>query len=167
MFFLGAAFMLLETKGVTQLSLLFGSTWVVNSVVIGAFLTMGFLANLWVMFRPVSPRLTYALLFISLLLGLFISPVHFIASSATLKVIAAGLLVGIPVFFSGIVFSNSFRMVTRPERALAVNLFGAMAGGILENTVMLGGINLLARIIREKEDAESLFCYKHGVKSMF
>jgi SAM-dependent methyltransferase len=143
MFFLGAAFMLLETKCVTHLSLLFGSTWIVNSLVIGSFLTMGFLANLWAMFRPVSPRLTYALLFISLLLGLLISPVHFIASSATLKVIAAGLLVGIPVFFSGIVFSNSFRVVAHPEKALAVNLFGAMAGGILENTVMLGGINLL------------------------
>src|ERR1035441_497840 len=25
----------------------------------------------------------------------------------------------------------------------------------------------LARIIRENEDAEDLFCYKHGVKSMF
>src|SRR5271169_6067735 len=25
----------------------------------------------------------------------------------------------------------------------------------------------LARIIRENEDAEALFCYKHGVKSMF
>ena len=30
MFFLGAAFMLLETKAVVQLALLFGSTWLVN-----------------------------------------------------------------------------------------------------------------------------------------
>jgi SAM-dependent methyltransferase len=143
MFFLGAAFMLLETKGITQLSLLFGSTWIVNSVVIGTFLTMGFLANLWVLVRPVSLRFTYVLLFISLLLGLVISPSHFASSSAAMKVIAAGLLVGIPVFFSGIVFSSSFRVTSHPERALAVNLFGATAGGILENAVMLGGINTL------------------------
>jgi SAM-dependent methyltransferase len=143
MFFLGAAFMLLETKGITQLSLLFGSTWIVNSVVIGTFLTMGFLANLWVLVRPVSLRFTYVLLFISLLLGLVISPSHFVASSGAMKVIAAGLLVGIPVFFSGIVFSSSFRATSHPERALAVNLFGATAGGILENAVMLGGINTL------------------------
>ena len=32
MFFLGAGFMLLETKGVVHLALLFGSTWVVNSL---------------------------------------------------------------------------------------------------------------------------------------
>ena len=37
MFFLGAAFMLLETKAVVQMALLFGSTWVVNSAV---FLTV-------------------------------------------------------------------------------------------------------------------------------
>ena len=143
MFFLGAAFMLLETKGITQLSLLFGSTWIVNSVVIGAFLTMGFLANLWVLVRPVSLRLTYILLFISLFLGLVVSPSHFIASSAAMKVIAAGLLVGIPVFFSGIVFSRSFSVIAHPEKGLGVNLFGAIAGGILENAVMLGGINTL------------------------
>lgn len=143
MFFLGAAFMLLETKGITHLSLLFGSTWVVNSVVIGTFLTMGFLANLWVLVRPVSLRFTYVLLFISLLLGLVISPSRFFASSAAMKVVAAALLVGIPVFFSGIVFSSSFRVSSHPEKALAVNLFGAIAGGILENAVMLGGINTL------------------------
>lgn len=57
--------------------------------------------------------------------------------------IAAGLLVGVPVFFSGIIFSTSFRVSSRPEKALAVNLFGAIAGGILENAVMLGGINTL------------------------
>ena len=33
MFFLGAAFMLLEAKAVVQMALLFGSTWLVNSLV--------------------------------------------------------------------------------------------------------------------------------------
>src|SRR5262249_12825726 len=33
MFFLGAGFMLLETKAVVQLALLFGSTWLVNALV--------------------------------------------------------------------------------------------------------------------------------------
>ena len=33
MFFLGAAFMLLETKAIVHLALLFGSTWLVNSAV--------------------------------------------------------------------------------------------------------------------------------------
>src|SRR6185295_9635753 len=48
MFFLGAGFMLLETKGVVHMALLFGSTWIVNSVVFFAILVMILLANLFV-----------------------------------------------------------------------------------------------------------------------
>ena len=45
MFFLGAGFMLLETKGVVHMALLFGSTWMVNSVVFVAILVMILLAT--------------------------------------------------------------------------------------------------------------------------
>jgi len=41
--------MLLETKGVVHMALLFGSTWVVNSVVFVSILVMILLANLFVM----------------------------------------------------------------------------------------------------------------------
>ena len=47
LFFLGAGFMLVETKAVVTMALLFGSTWVVNSVVFLAVLVMILLANLW------------------------------------------------------------------------------------------------------------------------
>src|SRR5262249_40936896 len=49
MFFLGAAFMLLETKAVVQLALLFGSTWLVNSLVFSAVLILILFANLYVL----------------------------------------------------------------------------------------------------------------------
>ena len=49
MFFLGAAFMLLETKAVVQLALLFGSTWLVNSLVFFTALILILLANLYVL----------------------------------------------------------------------------------------------------------------------
>jgi hypothetical protein len=48
-FFLGAGFMLLETKAVVQLALLFGSTWVVNSMVFFTVLVMILLANTYVL----------------------------------------------------------------------------------------------------------------------
>ena len=54
MFFLGAGFMLLETKGVVHMALLFGSTWVVNSIVFFAILVMILLSNLYVL--AVRPR---------------------------------------------------------------------------------------------------------------
>ena len=62
MFFLGAGFMLLETKGVVHMTLLFGSTWLVNSIVFFAILSMILVSNLFVWFvRPdESPALLRA-----------------------------------------------------------------------------------------------------------
>ncbi|MDQ2668548.1 MAG: hypothetical protein M3Z05_21520, partial [Gemmatimonadota bacterium] len=54
LFFMGAAFMLLETRMVTELSLLFGSTWIVNASVFGGVLLMVLCANLYVVRR--APR---------------------------------------------------------------------------------------------------------------
>ncbi len=45
-FFLGAGFLLLETKSITTLSLYFGTTWFVSMIAIAGVLIMVFLANL-------------------------------------------------------------------------------------------------------------------------
>jgi len=143
LFFLGAGFMLLETKGVTELSLLFGSTWIVNAIVIAAFLFMGLAANTLVMVRPVSRPLAYIGLFVFLLLGMFL-PYSLLGGLPTLeKLLATAVLVGLPIFFSGLVFSRSFRDVARPAQALGINLLGAVVGGALENLVMVGGTPVL------------------------
>jgi spermidine synthase len=139
LFLLGAGFLLLETKGVTELSLLFGSTWTVNAVVIAAFLCMGLLANLLIMYRPFPQTLAYSALFALLLLSLVLPYSLFSGLSAPLKVLAASIIVALPVFFSGMIFSRSFRGVSSPAKALGINLFGAVVGGTLENAVMIGG----------------------------
>jgi len=146
LFFLGAAFLLLETGGVTRLSLLFGSTWVVNAVVIGSFISMAFLANTLVMFRTVSRRSAYLGLFLSLGLNLIFPYAVLDGLQPALKVIAAAAIVGLPVFFSGLVFSRSFRDFDQPSQALGVNLLGAVIGGTLENFVMVGGTPILGRM---------------------
>ncbi len=143
LFFLGAGFMLLETRGVTELSLLFGSTWTVNAVVIAAFLTMGLLANSLIMFRPVSRGAAYALLFVTLAVGTLVPISLFAALSPTAKVLASATLAGLPVFFSGLIFSRSFRDVAKPAQGLGINLLGAVVGGVLENLVMIGGTPIL------------------------
>ncbi len=67
MFFLGAAFMLLETKAVVQMALLFGSTWLVNSAVFFTVLVLILFANLYVLKMPsVRLGLHYAALLIFL-----------------------------------------------------------------------------------------------------
>ncbi len=139
LFLLGAGFLLLETKGVTELSLLFGSTWTVNAVVISSFLCMGLLANWLTMRRPFPRSVAYAALFALLLLGLLLPYSVFSGLSVPLKVGAAAVVVGLPVFFSGMIFSRSFRDVAAPAQALGVNLLGAVVGGTLENAVMIGG----------------------------
>ena len=58
MFFLGAGFMLVETKAVVHMALLFGGTWIVNSVVFFAVLVMILVGNLFVLAarpRALSP----------------------------------------------------------------------------------------------------------------
>lgn len=143
MFFLGAGFLLLETKGITELSLVFGGTWITNTVVIAAFLLMAIAANTIVMFRPVSYPLAYSLLFVFLLVAGFF-PYSTLDSLSTLpKVLAAGSLTALPALFSGLIFSRSFQTSANPAQALGMNLLGAVVGGVLENFVMMGGTPVL------------------------
>jgi Spermine/spermidine synthase domain len=137
-FLLGAGFMLLETKAVTELSLLFGSTWVVNSVVITAFLVMAMLGNLLVIFRQVPRQFSYLMLFLSLVIGLFLPQFHIL-----IKAPFAAFVTSVPIFFSALIFSSSFRSMDKPAEGLGVNLLGAVMGGLLENTVMIGGTPIL------------------------
>jgi SAM-dependent methyltransferase len=147
LFFLGAGFLLLETSGVTRLSLLFGSTWVVNAVVIAAFIYMAFSANAFVMVRPLPHWKAYVGLFLSLGLSVMF-PFHVLnALPAVQKVLASAVLIGLPVFFSGMVFSRSFRDFANPSEALGVNLLGAVIGGTLENLVMVGGTAILGVLV--------------------
>jgi spermidine synthase len=60
-FFLGAAFLLLETRSITRFALLFGTTWFVNSLVFFAILVAILLANLYVLRRRVTRLRPYYL----------------------------------------------------------------------------------------------------------
>lgn len=143
LFFLGSGFLLLETSGVTRLSLLFGSTWVVNAVVVASFILMAFLANTFIVLKPFHHWQAYIGLFLSLLLSV-VFPYHLLDGlPAVQKVVASAALIGLPVFFSGLVFSRSFRDFENPSAALGVNLLGAVIGGLLENFVMVGGTPIL------------------------
>src|SRR5947199_7343470 len=73
MFFLGMAFMLLEVKSLTTFSLLFGTTWLVNSLVFFAILSsvlLAILVNRRFKFKRIS--VFYLLLFGILLLNILL-----------------------------------------------------------------------------------------------
>ena len=141
MFLLGAAFLLLETRAVTQLSLLFGSTLIVNSSVFGGVLAMVMGANALAARLRGYRRLAWYALLIASLAGLYAFPFHMLFDLALpARAVAAGLLVSVPVFFAGVIFSSELRERPDPAAALGCNLCGAVAGGLLENLSMAAGL---------------------------
>lgn len=140
MFFLGAGFMLLETKGIVQMALLFGSTWMVNSLVIASILVMALLSNLYVVrFRPKRLWPYYALLIGALVLNLCVPVSGFLGATGPLKAAGSCLLLFVPVFFAGVVFSASFAASRRPDVAFGSNIGGAILGGLSENLSLVAG----------------------------
>ena len=103
MFFLGAGFMLLETKSVVHMALLFGSTWFVNSVVFGAILVMILGSNLFVLLaRPTKLKPYYLLLIAALLVNIVIPMRWFLGLPGFEKVAASCIVTFLPIFFAGI-----------------------------------------------------------------
>ncbi len=147
MFFLGAGFMLLESKSVVQMALLFGSTWVVNAVVFGAILIMILLANLFVLaVRPRSVRPYYALLGAALVVNSFVPMSGFLTLAGPVKLIASCALVFLPFFFAGVIFATAFRDSHQPDAALGSNVAGVILGGLAENLSLVIGFDHLVLV---------------------
>ena len=137
MFFLGAGFMLVETKAVVRMALLFGSTWMVNSVVFFAVLVVILLANLLVLkVQPTKLAPFYAGLLLALAVGIFVPMEAFLGMARAPQVILASALVVAPIFFAGVVFAVSFARTKQPDRAFGANIAGAMLGGLAEYASM-------------------------------
>lgn len=143
-FFLGAAFLLVETKGITELALIFGTSWIVTSIVIVSILTLVLLANWAVSAIGISRvHLAYVLLTASLFLGYYI-PVEQLLPFGLLRagIAAAGLLF-LPLLFAGIVFGASLNRCGSLPSAFSSNLMGAILGGLCEYSSMVLGFRNL------------------------
>ncbi len=142
-FFLGAGFMLVETKGITELGLTFGNTWQVIGIVIIGILVMAFLANCLVSWLGLKdPRVPFLALLASLALGLIVAKSGGTSSSAGGRLLSVVILT-CPVFFSGIVFSTMLSTSKGIAGIMALNLLGAMCGGVLEYNAMYFGYQFL------------------------
>ena len=147
MFFLGAGFLLLETKAVVHLALVFGSTWLVNSAVFAAVLLMILGSNLYVLrSKSIDLRRHYAGLFLALVAGAVIPMDLFLGGSPLVSGLVAALLVMTPVFFAGVVFAETFRQSKHPNLAFGANIAGAIVGGLAEYLSMLVGFQWLLLI---------------------
>lgn len=132
-FFLGAGFMLLEAQIVSRMALLFGTTWLVNAVVVGGILLLIVTANLLIERVPKLPYpVAYAGIFLSLAAGYLVPTESLFLPSIWQRAMLAVLVLCLPVFFAGLVFIRSFAAAEFDGQALGSNLFGALVGGLLE-----------------------------------
>jgi len=144
MFFLGAGFMLLETKGVVHMALLFGSTWVVNSVVFAAILLMILAANLFVLrARPQRLGAFYAALIAALAVNALVPMSAFLSLEPVVRTLASCALVFLPVFFAGVIFATSFAASREPDADFGWNVAGIILGGLSEQLSLVVGFNAL------------------------
>ncbi|MDH3367874.1 MAG: hypothetical protein OEO17_08520, partial [Gemmatimonadota bacterium] len=145
MFFLGAGFLLVETKSVSEISLLFGATWTVNLVVFYSILTVILIANIWVLRRPGhGTRWPFVGLFSSLAIAYAVPARSLLPLGLAGQWIVGGLMVALPILFAALIFAVLFRSRTaNPTAALAANLIGAIVGGVLEYSSMIVGIKTL------------------------
>jgi hypothetical protein len=146
--FLGAGFLLMETKAVTEFALLVGSTWVTNSFVFGVILMAILLVNLAVLrgwFTPSVPT-CFGLLVLALL-AQFIWPIASWKGIAGFDLlVVAGLYLGIPMVLASAIFATTFRMATLGTAALASNLMGSVIGGLSEYASLAVGLRALSLV---------------------
>ncbi len=162
-FFLGAAFLLLEAQIVSKMALLFGTTWMVNSVVISALLLLIMLGNTIVSRYPQIPvLLPFAGIWISVLVAYFTPLESLLFESFWLRAAAGGIVLCLPVLFASLIFIRSFSAVGFQGVALGSNLIGALMGGLAESLSMATGLRSLALVAGLFYLAAFLFRIRQG-----
>ena len=140
--------MLLEAQIVSRMALLFGTTWIVNSIVISGLMVLIVAANLIVHWRPgIAVTFAYIGIFVSILVAYVIPPEAFFLGSFWAKVFASTTVLCLPVFFAGIVFILSFAHEGFRSDALGSNLLGALLGGMLESVSMWTGMRSILILV--------------------
>ena len=114
--FMGAAFLLLETKNVVQFALLFGATWFVNALVFAGVLVAVYLAvetARWV--RLPRPAVLYAALIAALALAWLVPQESLLSLPMAARFLAASALAFAPVYLANL---DDFAMPADLERCI-------------------------------------------------
>jgi hypothetical protein len=148
LFFMGAAFLLLETKSVVQFALLFGTTWFVNALVfIGVLLAVLAAIEISRRWRVERTVLLYMALMAALAIAWLVPLESLLRLDFLPRFVAAVLLAFTPILIANIIFAQRFRDVGDAVTAFGANLLGAMFGGILEYMSLLTGYRALLVVV--------------------
>lgn len=146
-FLLGAAFALLETKSVVELSLIFGNTWIVNSIAFAGILFSVLLACIVGLFRKLDRKLLGLLLISALALNFLIPVASLLQVGMPLRLITAIIYFYSPIFFANLLFTSLIKDNRSSQIKLAANFLGLVAGGALEYLSLITGFRYLTIII--------------------
>ena len=149
LFFMGAAFLLLETKNVVQFALLFGTTWFVNALVFAGILRRrSWPRSRW---RDASGSATVACSYVPLFASLAwrgsCRPDRLLGLRFVPRFGAAVALAFAPVFLANLIFAERFRDVGSSTIAFGANLLGAIVGGVLEYGALVVGYRALLIVV--------------------
>jgi SAM-dependent methyltransferase len=148
LFFMGAAFLLLETKSVVQFALLFGTTWFVNALVFAGVLVSVLaaieVARRW---RPAEPAWLYLVLLAALVVAYLVPVDGLLQLEFVPRFTAAVVIWFTPIFVANLVFAERFRNVEASHVAFGANLLGAMVGGVVEYAALITGYQALLPLV--------------------
>jgi SAM-dependent methyltransferase len=148
LFFMGVAFLLLETKSIVQFALLFGTTWFVNALVFAGVL-LSVLAAIEVArrWRPAQPAWLYVALLAAVAVAYVVPVEALLGLDMVPRFVAAVAVWFTPIFIANLVFAERFRNVEASNVAFGANLLGAMVGGLLEYVALITGYQALLLLV--------------------
>lgn len=142
LFWMGAAFLLLETMNVVHFALLFGTTWFVNALVFAGILLVVYLT---VTLRR-RVRITrywpwYLALFASLIPALLVPDAWLLRLDGPVRAVVAIAISFVPVMLANCIFAARLNESDSSTDAFAANLLGSLVGGLLEYVSLVVGYN--------------------------
>ncbi len=143
LFCFGAGFLLIETRAVTEMNLLWSATWLTSAIVFASVLAVVLAATLLAAARPVRFEWGTLGVVFSLLLTWAVPTAWLLRVDWGVKLFFSVAFVGLPAFFASLCFVALFR--ERPNSSLAFgwNLLGSVLGGLLELLAMALGFKAL------------------------
>ena len=148
LFFMGAAFLLLETKNIATFANLFGTTWIVNAMVFaGVLLSVLAAVETTRRVRTPSLRVVFALVAAGLAVAYVVKPEWLLQLSFWPRLVAATVVAFVPIFLANVAFAKRFAESDSSRAAFGVNLLGAILGGCLEYAALLTGYRNLLIVV--------------------
>lgn len=146
MFLFGAAFLIVETKLVTEMNLVWGATWLTSAVVFGSILAMILFGTLLARRSPIPWNVAAPALVVVLAATYFIPRELLIGRAIPIRLLLSVLFIGLPVLFASLCFALLFKEREHADVAFGWNMLGAVAGGLLEFSSMAVGLKAMTLV---------------------